>query len=385
MCNDAGCIDTIKRAPYLVMKRVLGVTRWLLRLGCFLALMALGGKAHAAWMDADHPHIQYFGRVSLANPKAPAFSWTGVSIRVRFTGPSIAVRVRDAFNRYSVVIDGVERGVLETRAEQEEYTLADGLSEGHHDLHLVKRHESHWSKAEFLGVRLSIGHTLLPPPARASLRMEFVGDSYVACYGCESKKRDGDDRDYLRYTNVSHSFGALVAEHYGAEAMINAYSGKGLVRNSSDDKSGKVFAPYYERTIHAGENLGWPSDPWPFARWVPRLVVIHLGINDFVGDTTQPALPDAFVARYEQLLQSLRTRYKGARFILMSLPDWPYGLLQPSVEKVIHKQVTAGHRDLAHLHYEMQGEALHWHPSVRQHKEIAARLIDLIDREKWFQ
>lgn len=260
-----------------------GGFRVLRRMGWALVLTALTGRAQATWVDADHAYIQYLGRVNLANPRAPAFSWTGVSVRLRFTGPSISVRLRDYSNRYSVVIDGIERNQLIARAEQEEYLLADDLGEGQHELHLIKRHESHWHKVEFLGARLAQGHSLLPPPSRSELRMEFIGDSYVACYGCEMDRREGDYQDYLRTTNVSRSFGSLVARHYGADAMLNAYGGKGLVRNSSDDNSGRPFPRYYERTLHVGEDLGWPADPWPFTSWVPRLVVIHLGINDFSG------------------------------------------------------------------------------------------------------
>lgn len=347
-----------------------------------LVLWSLPAVVQATLVDADHPRIQYLGRVSFLNPKAPAFSWTGVSVRLRFTGSSISVRLRDSFNRYTVLIDGIERAVLEARAEQEEYLLAQNLGDGPHELHLIKRHESNHTKAEFLGVRLSDGHSLLPPPTRSMLRIEFIGDSYVACYGCELDRREGDDQDYRRFTNVSRSFGSLVARHYGAEAMTHAYSGKGLVRNASSDTSGRTFAPYYERTLHVGADFGWPLDPWPFASWIPRLVVIHLGINDFVGKTTQPAVLDTFVDRYDQFLQNLRTLYPGARFVLMSTNEWPYGLLRPAVEKVIQRQKDTGHQDTAHLHYDLQGDALHWHPSAKQHEYIAERLIELIDREK---
>lgn len=354
----------------------------LLRILCLLGILSLSAAAQATLVDADHPDIQYMGRVSFANPKAPAFSWTGVSVRLRFTGPSISVRLRDSFNHYSVVIDGIEREVLETRAGREEYFLALNLGEGPHELALIKRHESNYSKAEFLGVRLSDGHSLLPPPARPALRMEFIGDSYVACYGCESGRREGDDQDYRRFTNVSRSFGSLVAKHYDAEAMIVAYSGKGLVRNASTDNSKKTFVPYYERTLHVGEDFGWPMDPWSFASWVPRLVVIHLGINDFAGKATKPASPDTFVDRYDQFLQSLRARYPGVHFVLMSTTDWPYSLLRSAVEKVVQRQKAAGHQDTRHLHYDLRGDALHWHPSIKQHEEIAARLISLIESEQ---
>ena len=344
-----------------------------------LGLLSLSAAAQATLVDADHPYVQYLGRVSFANPKAPAFSWTNVSVRLRFTGPSISVRLSDSFNRYSVVIDSVERSALEARAEQKEYLLANNLGEGPHELQVIKRHESNFTKAEFLGVRLSDGHRLLPPPARSALRMEFIGDSYVSCYGCELGRREGDDQAYRRFTNVSRSFGALVARHYDAEAMIVAYSGKGLVRNASTDTSNKTFASYYERTLNVGEDS---RDSWSFTSWVPRLVVIHLGINDFVGDTAKPASLDTFVERYDQFLQSLRGHYPGARFVLMSLTEWPHGMLRPAVQKVIQRQKTAGHRDTTHLHYELMGEALDWHPSVKQHEEIAARLIALIDREE---
>lgn len=346
---------------------------------CTLVLFGFSGAAQATLVEADHPYIQYLGRVSLANPKAPAFSWTNVSIRLRFTGSSISVRLNDTFNRYSVVINGIEHSVLEARGGQKEYLLASNLGEGPHELQLIKRHESNFTKAEFLGVRLSDGHSLLPPPPRSALRMEFIGDSYLACYGCELNQREGDDQAYRRFTNISRSFGTLVAKHYDAEAMIVAYSGKGLVRNASGDTSNKTFTSYYERTLNMGQDS---ADPWTFASWVPRLVVIHLGINDFVGDVAKPAEPDTFVDRYDEFLKNLRSHYPGAHFVLMSLTEWPHGLLRPSVQKVVQRQKDNGHQDTTQLHYELVGEALDWHPSIKQHEEIAARLIALIDREK---
>ena len=73
----------------LFMYSLFGACHKLLLTASLLALMVFTSGAQAAWVDADHPHIQYLGRVSVANPKAPAFSWTGVSIRLRFTGPSV--------------------------------------------------------------------------------------------------------------------------------------------------------------------------------------------------------------------------------------------------------------------------------------------------------
>lgn len=63
----------------------------------------------------------------------------------------------------------------------------------------------------------------------------------------------------------------------------------------------------------------WVStrDTWSFSSWVPRLVVIHLGINDFIGF----AHIWSFVERYLLVLQALRSRYPGARFVLMSTTD----------------------------------------------------------------
>lgn len=358
--------------------RVLFQAAWLLA----VLLGMTSGEARATWIAADHPYIQYVGRVSFVNPQAPAFSWTGVSVRMRFTGSSISVRLRDRSNRYSVLIDGFERDELEVHEKQEEYILAKDLGEGPHELQLIKRHESHWHKVEFLGVRLSRGHSLMPPPDRPNLRMEFIGDSFVACYGCESSKLDGDYSDYLRFTNVSRSFGYLVAGHYRAEAMVLAYGGKGLTRNAVKDTSGRAFPTYYEHTLHVGEDLGWQSDPWLFSSWVPRLVVVHLGINDFSGSETIPALPEIYVARYEHFLNRLRERYPGVRFVLMSTTDWPFGLLRPAVENVVRRQTALGYQDVFHLHYDMKPEALHWHPSARQHEEIAGLLIELIDRHK---
>ena len=108
-----------------------------------------------------------------------------MSVRLRFTGPSISVRLRDTYNRYTVLIDGIERDCWRREQNRKNIPLPTTWG-GDSRIAVDQASRIQLHQGRVLGVRLSDGHTLQPPPARSMLRMEFIGDSCVACYGCGS-------------------------------------------------------------------------------------------------------------------------------------------------------------------------------------------------------
>ena len=200
----------------------------------FLFIIAPITWAQENTFPANNPLIQYSGRVDFSNPLAPRFDWPSISITAAFHGTSIGFLLNDTGNNYDVILDGKPVTVWATRANQPLYTL-DNLSPGDHVAKVIKRTESLFGLAAFKGLVLSSGGTLLKAPDLPNRRIEIIGDSYLCGYGVESSDVHCDS---LRpYENANKSFGALIAQDLQSEYHIEAYSGKGIVRNWGDKQS----------------------------------------------------------------------------------------------------------------------------------------------------
>lgn len=81
------------------------------------------------------------------------------------------------------------------------------------------------------------------------------------------------------------TYGPLIARAVNADFFVEAWSGKGMVRNYGDPNITSVdpFPKYYPYTL-ATE---W-TQKWDFYAWVPDVIVINLGTNDY---STQPHPP----------------------------------------------------------------------------------------------
>lgn len=335
-----------------------------------------GGQS---FFEADHPFIHYSGRVDFSDSKKAVYDWPGVYITTFFEGPELTLFFQDQDTRYDIFIDDKWYTTLVTEAGITEYFIADNLMERIHRLKIGKRTESHTSESVFLGIKLGEGKGLREQ-AESRRRIEFIGDSLMAAYGCESPGRVGDHDDYVRYTNTNKSFCTLTASAFNAEYHINAISGKGLARNSAGKEAGFEYLRYYDKTLISPVNREDKNQPeWDFSSWQPQVVVIGLGTNDFAGDTVPPPSFETFERKYFQLLDTIRSNYGEVSIIALALPVWPHLTYRGYMKKIVAKARNRGF-DIHYHEYKVDMSALHWHPSVEEHQYIAEGLIRIIEQ-----
>jgi hypothetical protein len=356
-------------------------------------------------IPADNPCIRYHGRFDHANPHAPAFSWPGVVIEARFRGTSVAARLQAQGTYFDVYIDGrqvfPQGGGIQGTASlfvngQGDFLLAQGLRAGEHSLRIEKRSETHSSVCAFRGLALDPDMGLLPLPRRASRRIEFIGDSYTVGYGNESPSRIDpgiqdiqdesgracSDGELAAYTNTQKTYAVLAAKAFGAEYQVNAFSGLGLARHFNGGSDFLPFQDYYERSVHADPQ----SAPWKPGGWIPKVVVIGLGANDFSTPlsayeefATREELHRTFREKYVSFLKSLRMRYHGAKFILMAASLPPDDEMKTQVKLVIESEKAAGRKDLHYFEFDnATGYGCAWHPDRAAHRKGAEDLARLI-------
>lgn len=331
--------------------------------------------------------VRFIGRFDMTDPAAPRFSFPGTAIATRFTGTSIRVRMKDTpisgpSDFFQVVIDGESKGVLEVNKDKELYTVAEGLPDGTHDLLLHRRTEGLVGVTQFLGFVVDEGEELLPPAPAPNRRIEIIGDSISAGYGIDGPDETctfsaQTENNYLAYS-------AMTARLLGADASIIAWSGIGAYRNY--DGTPDTMPRVYGRTIH---NEATPA--WDFSSWVPHVVVINLGTNDFnAGNPGQP-----FVDAYAKLVETVRSKYPEAIIFCAVGPmlsdSYPEGAMaltnaRTYIRRVVDDRTAAGDTRMRFIEFTQHDKAkdglgCDWHPSAKKNAEMAQQLAEAIRKE----
>lgn len=346
------------------------------------AASLVAGAAVPSRASAASDRFHTVGRVVPAADGFVRYSWPGISFEGRFRGTGVGVRLDDFVNDYDVQIDGTTTATLVTPGRTTAWVR--GLADTEHRVRLVKRTESAWSEGRFGGFVATPGGTVLAAPRPRRRQIEYIGDSYTAGYGNVSGTRDcsangGVDRN----TDADLSFGVLTARGLGADHQLNAFSGRGMVRNYNGSSPGTDFRTYYDRALLAVEGDVWRKP----ASWRPQVVVIGLGLNDFStplnpGEswTTQSDLVAAYESAYHGFLDKLRTRYGPRPFLLVSATSLPGStVFAETVERIARTRNTRGDDRVGHWYYDdpaLDHLGCDWHPSAADHRIISGLLDD---------
>jgi lysophospholipase L1-like esterase len=237
---------------------------------------------------------------------------------------------------------------------------------------VVKRTEALFGSASFKGISLPDGTSLFKAPAPPNRRLEFIGDSILCGYGVEASSAQCDS---LRpYENADKAFGALLAHDLGAEYRLEAFSGKGVIRNWGDkqSRSSDPFPPFFTQTL-----CGDPKSVWDFTKWTPHAVIIHLGLNDF--STAPEADPKEFTKAYIELLKQVRDKYPKA-VIFCAAPLGVYNL-SFLLDKIVEKRNSAGDKSVILLTYPPAPANLFGcdgHPNAMAQRQMADTMLTAI-------
>lgn len=327
-----------------------------------LLLVAALAVSTPAWAQTALP-LNIGGRVAPASNGAYDFGWPGVYFEGRFTGPSVEVVVDTGAEHLAISIDGLRKAEL-TKSGETRLTL-DRLGPGQHTVRLDKLTESQTGSARFAGFFVEQGRAL-PAPSRPR-HIEFIGDSHTVGYGVRSASRDCTQAQVHDLTDTSLAFGPILAGRLDADYRIEAFSGRGVVRNYNGVAAGEPLPVLFPRVIPGqAEPRVAAGDPWK-----PDTVVIGLGTNDFSTPLNpgeawadQAALRKDYRESYVTFIQGLKASRPGARFFLIAGDTFA-----DDVAEVAQRAGATAVRIT-----NMDRGACHWHPSVADQTMMADKL-----------
>ena len=285
------------------------------------------------FIPMDHEYLQYAGRVDFTDPKQPVFLFPATSVRFRFRGSKLAVKLHNAHhlweNRLGVVVNGELSGEVLAWDADCVVDLSGRLREGVNDVLIFKRQDS-CHKVIFHGMEAE--GELLPPPEKPRRRIEFYGDSVSAGEVTERDDHAGQldpPNHNARWNNVWHSYAWQCARLLNAEISDIAQGGIAL-------QDGRGWFPPCGM-LTAWDKLAYNPHwndvrPWDFTRWTPHVAVIAIGQNDnaqgdYMHDDYDGDLARAWRADYRRLIENLRGKYPRAYIlctttVMMHSPEW---------------------------------------------------------------
>jgi lysophospholipase L1-like esterase len=345
-------------------------------------------------IEASNPNIQYSGRINTHNPKALLMGYPGVTIKAKFQGTAIKAvfndfsKGEDASTTYfNVILDDGPPSLLKLDPSQEVYPLASGLKDTIHTIELHKRTEAFVGLVAFKGFQVMPGKTLVTPEPLPARKIEFIGDSQTCGYGIESSETPPKSGFTAINENHYKAWGAITARNLKAQYSCVAYSGRGLYRNFSGTTTGTVPL-MYDEVIPEDESVKWNPK-----NYMPDVIVINLGTNDFSAEINNPdfkIVQDTFVNTYSAFLTKLRTYYPQAKIIcttgVMMSDGYPAGgrnltRIQQYVGELVASKNKAGDANI--FYYKMASQSApfgeDYHPSASTNIKMATGLTAYIN------
>jgi hypothetical protein len=322
----------------------------------------------------------------------PCYEWSGTQVIARFTGAtSYALTMSDYGSYFDVYVDGVLQGTPIVGSTGQ-VTIASGLTASAvHEVSLYKRTEaSSNGRTMIQSYAFPGGGTLLPPAQPSLRRIEVVGDSISCGYGVLGPNAMCTETS--AYEDHDDSYGAITARSLGADLYTIASSGRGMVQNvdcttacsQGQGEDDCTLPEIYGYTVPY-DNPGVTPSTWNFATWVPDVVVIDLGTNDYFCSENNggPAPGSAFSSTYLTFLKRVRANYPDAWIFclngpMLQNPDYTTAgtLIQGAVTMMADSKVTFLELPTQTQNTAMQG--CDGHPDVATQQAMATQLTSAI-------
>lgn len=341
------------------------------RIFSLLALVIVAIPAFAKeTIPATNHKIVIVGRHSTDNG-ALHFDWSGVQIKIQFKGSELAMKASDTgVNWLNVWVDKtpVAKEDMKIRTSTDScYIIVSGLKKGEHSVVLQKRTEGEQG-CICIESFITDGNFLQAEPG-SDRRIEFIGDSYTCGYGTESGSRD--DPFSVDTENCNLTYAEIIARYFEADAMHTSHSGRGLVRNYG----GADCPTMLERYCQTFDEYS-PASKWDFSKFIPDIVVVYLGTNDF--STGEKPEYERWKEATDMLVAKTRKAY-GPKvpvlFVASKASDELGDYVRQAtngMDKVYWTSIQAN----AHNSEDELGAS--WHPNYKGHRKVASLMIPYI-------
>lgn len=337
------------------------------------------GDSAKAYVDRAYDlqeDVRYLGR-TYKSGSTQWFNWSASGFAVRFEGSGLKAKIASNapnaknYAYLKVYVDGVEQTDILLDKTLQTVTLAEGLNPDEiHTVEVRKRNSANSSTAGVLSIELLDGRKLAPPEEKEKL-IEFIGDSLTVGYSAA----DADKSETAWSTateDATKTYSKQVADAFGAEYMVTAISGRGVVMNNSGGSGYLLPDIYPELDIY-----NTPGTAYDFVLQ-PDVVVINLGTNDA---TNADLNITTFQTGVYNFLKTVRQKNPNAQII------WAYGMrsdkmtaeVDAAIQAAVAQLQTEGDSKVHYLALPLANDMHLNHPTAAAYEPSGELLIEKIE------
>lgn len=338
-------------------------------------------------IESDNKALSYMGRIDFSDAKAPKLINAASNIRVRFTGTSLKVILKN--KRFQdntwigAIVDGIQQKIeMKPDCEPYIYTLAEGLEDKEHTVTLFKRMAgAHY--VFFCGFIIDKNAVVVPTDDKYDMKLEVYGDSVSAGEVCEAIYYEGqsDPSHNSCYDNSWFSYPYSLARKLNAELHNISQGGLALF-----DGTGYYCSDMLTGLESTYDKLSYsPYDtvtPWDFSLYTPDLVIIAIGQNDHNPNPDAIYTPEysrKWKDKYIEIVRDLQKKYTNTKFLLTMTVLKHYPIWDTVLDEVC---AELNDENVKRFRFRRNGLATDGHPRVTEQEEMAMELYSFVT--EWF-
>jgi hypothetical protein len=342
-------------------------------------VLAEDGKTDRIWylasdyavFAANHPYIQYMGRVSFIDSLKPKMWAPGAMVRFKFKGTYCEVVLNDEvlygsnYNYLEIIVDGGEPKRIRTKGISNNLVFS-GLSDTEHTIAIIKDTESGMGYIEICGLRT---HELLEPDPLPTRKIEYIGNS-ITC-GAEAYTDSvacGEGTWFDRHM-AYNAYGPKTSRALNAQWQLSSLSGIGLMHSCCDMTV--IMPQVFDKVCFYNNSVSWD-----FNRYIPDVVTICLGQNDGQQDSA------TFCTNYVTFIKKVRGYYPDAYIVCITSPMADESLrnyMKNTLTSIVKTMNDGGDSKVSKFYFSKSWNAgCGGHPSIDEHTVIAEELTAYI-------
>jgi lysophospholipase L1-like esterase len=307
--------------------------------------------------------------------------WPGSYFETAIQGRELYFRVGAGDVNLAVSVDGGAPVALLQKPAAGLYKLSGLAPDKIHRARVAVVSENQGAPSSFGG--FLIAETARPAPLeRRARQIEFIGDSHTVGYGNRSSSKECTADQLWASTDTSQGVAGILAARFGADFQVNAISGRGVVRNY-DGGAGDTLPQAYPFALYDH------SEPVQTAGWLPQVIAISLGTNDFStplrdGEPwkTRGQLRDAYEKSYVAFVSQLLQRYPSSYIVLWIVGDEGTEA-RAEVARVFDQLQRSGQQRVGFVPVSgLSMNGCHYHPNVADDQKIADAIARHLEAQK---
>jgi hypothetical protein len=180
--------------------------------------------------------------------------------------------------------------------------------------------------------------------------------------------------DRRPFDNNYVAYGPVTARAVDAEYSVQAVSGYGMIHNYGDTlpQSAQPLPAVFDRAL-----FGSAAPKWDMSKWIPDLIVIALGTNDF--STAVKPSEAQYTGAYADFLAKIRAWFPNAQILCMSYSVDTFQ--KKYVDSVVARATAKGDAKIHRVHMPTLASTdlgCDYHPNVAGQQKYSDALLPVV-------